>query len=100
MWDECHKYSSNSFQYQDQLILVYIQSIADDNVKCLTTINYKDRQSVAAGNCEIAGDNAQYQWEIINHPHLKVIMIRHRYYRQCIDFRNGFKQSLINNICK
>ena len=77
VWSECQKNNRFSFQLQNKLLYVYIAYEAVNNIKCLTTINFKDKQTVVAGKCDVAEENSQYQWEIVNNEK-SAISIRHR----------------------
>ena len=50
-----------------------------------TTNSYKEKQTLVAAPCHGMETNSQYHWEVI--PDGNFIKLRHRYYRQCIQFQ-------------
>jgi len=50
----------------------------------LTAKSYKEKQTLVAAPCHGMETNSQYHWEVI--PDGDLIKLRHRYYRQCIQF--------------
>ena len=47
--------------------------------------SYKEKQTLVAAPCHGMETNSQYHWEVI--PDGDFIKLRHRYYRQCIQFQ-------------
>lgn len=47
--------------------------------------SFKEKQTLVAAPCHGMETNSQYHWEVI--PDGDFIKLRHRYYRQCIQFQ-------------